>query len=163
MNAVSRAMTLKDFLDLEFPFHVMVDPDDGGYVIEFPDLPGCMTQIERLSDIAAMAEDARVGWIEAAFEEGVEIPMPSFPETYSGRFNVRLPKSLHRRLVESAARDGVSLNQHVVNLLSEGVALSAVECRLDSIEARINDIPLSDIPICTTETRQRQTSIPDSN
>lgn len=38
---------------------------------------------------------------------------------YSGRFVVRLPRYLHKRLVKQAAEEGVSLNQLVVSLLSE--------------------------------------------
>ena len=69
-----------------------------------------------------MAEEVRPLWIEAAYEHGIDIPLPSYPEEYSGKFVVRLPRSLHRRLAESAERDGVSLNQYVVMLLSGGDA-----------------------------------------
>ena len=83
-------MTLNEYLALEYPFNVMADPD-GGYVIVFPDLPGCMTVADDVDEIGPMAEDARVGWIESAYEHGMDIPLPSQPETYSGKFNVRLP------------------------------------------------------------------------
>jgi predicted RNase H-like HicB family nuclease len=115
-------MTLEDYLALEYPFTVTVDPDVGGYVIDFPDLPGCMTQVDALDELPEMAEDARRLWIETAFADGIEIPLPSYPETSSGKFNVRLPKSLHRRLAESASHEGVSLNQLVLALLSESLA-----------------------------------------
>src|SRR5581483_11925698 len=41
---------------------------------------------------------------------------------YSGKFTVRLPKSLHQALVERAEREGVSLNLFVTNALSRTVA-----------------------------------------
>ncbi len=42
---------------------------------------------------------------------------------YSGKFTVRLPKSLHQALVERADREGVSLNLFVTNALSRTVAM----------------------------------------
>jgi hypothetical protein len=38
------------------------------------------------------------------------------------RLTLRLPDSLHRRLVEAAGREGVSLNQYLVYLLAQGAA-----------------------------------------
>ncbi len=127
---------LTDLLERDYPFVVTVDEDDGGYVIEFPDLPGCMTQAESLDELGAMAAEAKALWLETALESGWDIPLPSFPETYSGRFNVRLPKSLHRRLVESAALDGVSLNQQVVSMLSEAIVRRSFEPRVSATDTQ---------------------------
>jgi len=41
---------------------------------------------------------------------------------FSGKFTVRLPKSLHQALVDRAEREGVSLNLFVTNALSRTVA-----------------------------------------
>jgi antitoxin HicB len=112
---------LATYLAREYPVHVLADAD-GGYVAVFPDLPGCITQGDTLVEVAAMAEDARRGWIETEYERGHDIPLPSYPEEYSGQFRLRLPKSLHRQLVENAQREGVSLNQYVVMLLARAEA-----------------------------------------
>ena len=146
VNTATNPLTLEEYLDLEYPFVVTVDPDYGGYVIDFPDLPGCVTQAETLDEIPHMAEDARAGWIESAFEQGLEIPLPSFPETYSGKFNLRLPRSLHRKLAESAERDGVSLNQFVVSLLSEALTIHRTEERQTKIEGdQTSRDPVADV------------------
>src|SRR5438067_4336204 len=100
--------TVGEYLAREYPFYVIADPA-GGYVIDFPDLPGCMTQVDSIGEVGAMADEIRTLWIETAYEIGEDIPPPSYPEEYSGKFNVRLPRSLHRSLVESAEREGVSL------------------------------------------------------
>lgn len=42
---------------------------------------------------------------------------------FSGKFTVRLPKSLHQALVERAEKEGVSLNLFVTNALSRTVAV----------------------------------------
>ncbi|HVX29285.1 MAG TPA: type II toxin-antitoxin system HicB family antitoxin, partial [Nitrolancea sp.] len=88
--------SLDEYLALEYPFNVIADPD-GGYVIVYPDLPGCLSVADSLDEVCPMAEDARRGWLTVAYEQGMEIPLPSYPEEYSGRFNLRLPRSLHRR------------------------------------------------------------------
>lgn len=125
----NRRMSLEDYLALEYSFMVWADPD-GGYVITYPDLPGCITQADTLDEIVPMAEDARRSWIEIAYEEGVDIPMPSYRAEYSGKFNLRLPRSLHRMLAESAGAEGVSLNQYVVSLLARRDAEARLERRL---------------------------------
>ena len=43
---------------------------------------------------------------------------PTQAHDYSGKFLVRMPKSLHFRLAMQAKREGVSLNQYVTSLLS---------------------------------------------
>ncbi|HZU75814.1 MAG TPA: toxin-antitoxin system HicB family antitoxin [Dehalococcoidia bacterium] len=116
---ISSRKPLQHYLGLQYPFNVIAD-EDGGYVVLFPDLPGCMTQIEDIAELAEMTEDARRLWIETEYERGVEIPEPSYPEKYSGKFNLRIPRSLHHRLAESAEREGVSLNQYVTALLEAG-------------------------------------------
>jgi predicted RNase H-like HicB family nuclease len=113
--------SLADYLAYEYPVQILADPD-GGYVAVFPDLPGCITQGESLAEVAAMADDARRGWIETEYDRGAVIPLPSYPEEYSGQFRLRVPKSLHRQLAESAEREGVSLNQYLVMLLARGEA-----------------------------------------
>ena len=51
-----------------------VTPDDGGYFVEFPDLPGCMTQAENLAELVVMVPDAYWLWRETADENGYKYP-----------------------------------------------------------------------------------------
>lgn len=53
------------------------EEDDGGYSIDIPDLLGCCTQAETIEEAIEMAQDAALGWIITAIEEGEEIPKPS--------------------------------------------------------------------------------------
>jgi len=120
MTTTTRKL-LAHYLDLAYPFQAIADPE-GGYVIVFPDLPGCMTQVESALEIGPAGDEARRLWITTEYEEGEDIPLPSYPEQYSGKFHLRLPRSLHRRLAELAEREGVSLNQCVVTLLARSEA-----------------------------------------
>ena len=58
------------------------------------------------------------GW-KLALEEGIEIHKPNSLEDYSGQFKLRLPRSLHRALAEHSQKEGVSMNQYCVYLLSK--------------------------------------------
>ena len=68
-----------------------------------------------------MIQEALELWLEVALEEGLSIPEPRDEEDYSGKFVVRMPRSLHRELVESAAHDGVSLNQYINAVLARAI------------------------------------------
>lgn len=58
------------------------------------------------------------GWIETKLENGFKIPLPVGYENFSGKFIVRIPKSLHYKLTIEAEKEGVSLNQYALYKLS---------------------------------------------
>ncbi|MEI3503409.1 MAG: toxin-antitoxin system HicB family antitoxin [Anaerovoracaceae bacterium] len=62
-------------------------------------------------------------WLEAAIEEGIAIHEPDSLEAYSGQFKLRIPRSLHRLLAEHSQREGISMNQYCVYLLSRNDAV----------------------------------------
>lgn len=64
-----------DYLTIPYPFAVEPDPD-GGFFVSFPDLHGCMTQVERAEEIGTAANEIRVLWLETAYAQGLEIPEP---------------------------------------------------------------------------------------
>lgn len=49
----------------------------GGYVVEFPDLPGCVTEGKNLEQAIEMGIDAASGWILGELEDGELIPKAS--------------------------------------------------------------------------------------
>ena len=51
--------------------------ESGGYTVEFPDLPGCITEGNDLEDAFEMAIDAASGWVLDELEEGNEVPKAS--------------------------------------------------------------------------------------
>jgi len=132
--------SLEEYLALQYPMQVIAAPE-GGYVIVFPDLPGCLTQVETADEIGPMAEDARRSWMESVYELGPDIPLPSYPEEYSGKFNLRIPRRLHRQLAEEAAREEVSLNQYVTFLLAQRDALHRVEQQVARFGAAVGELP----------------------
>ena len=120
------------YLALEYSFNAIADPD-GGYVVVFPDLPGCMTQVESLDEIPYMVEDVRAGWLETVYDTDPNgIPMPSYPDDCGGDVALKIPKSLHRSLAESAEEEGVSLNEYAITLLTRADARRRRERRAAS-------------------------------
>ena len=111
--------TLNEYLAMSYRMEIVEDKDEGGFVISYPDLLGCITCGETSERTVANALDAKKAWLEAAFEDGIEIHEPDSLEDYSGQFKLRLPRSLHRALAEHSKREGVSMNQYRVYLLSK--------------------------------------------
>ncbi|GAW93294.1 type II toxin-antitoxin system HicB family antitoxin [Calderihabitans maritimus] len=108
---------------LKLPYKVVLYPaEEGGYVVEIPELPGCISQGETIEEAFEMIQDAKKCWLESALEDNMEIPEPSRAvEEYSGKLNIRIPKSLHRILAERAKQEKVSLNQYINYQLARGV------------------------------------------
>ena len=64
---------LAGFSDLK----VVPDPDEGGFVVSYPDLPGCITCGDTMEAAIANAQDAKAEWLAAASEEGINNQLPS--------------------------------------------------------------------------------------
>lgn len=122
--------TLEDYLKLPYRMEIVQDPDEGGYVVSYPDLPGCLTSGETLEEAVKNAEDAKREWMSAALEDGYDIPVPDSFNQYSGQYRLRLPKSLHRSLAMHSKEEGVSMNQYCVYLLAKNDALEEQKLKL---------------------------------
>lgn len=103
---------------LSLNYKVELYPDDGAFVAEIPDLPGCITQGETMEEAISLINEAKTLWLETAIDKSISINEPKQLDEYSGKFLLRMPKSLHARLAGQAVNEGVSLNQYLVSLLS---------------------------------------------
>lgn len=99
--------------------------DGDGFLITFPDLPGCNADGETIEEAIINGRDAFSAWISAVADMGRQVPKPSAKPVElieaSGKFVARLPKSLHARLAARAKQEGVSLNTLVLALIAEGL------------------------------------------
>jgi predicted RNase H-like HicB family nuclease len=93
------------------------DPD-GYWIATHPELHGCMADGETAQEALSSLDISRELWIECSLANGLEVPEPQEPPQYSGRFVLRIPKSLHRDLANEAEAEGVSLNSFVSNVLA---------------------------------------------
>ncbi len=72
MTAVA---TVETVLDRRYPFVAI--PEEDGWYIRFPDLPGCTSFAESLDDVGAMARASFEIWVESEVEQGHPIPGPT--------------------------------------------------------------------------------------
>lgn len=96
-----------------FDVRPLPEEDGGGYLVTFPNLPGCMADGESIAEAIREAADAEASWL--ATRQELKLPEAS------GRFVLRLPKSLHARLSARARQEGVSMNTLAVAFLAEGM------------------------------------------
>jgi predicted RNase H-like HicB family nuclease len=126
---------LKEYLAL--PYSIEVIPDEGGYIATIPDLPGCMSSGKTVNAALRGLKEVKELWLEGRIEAGEEIPEPTKIEDFSGKFVLRIPRSLHRSLDREARKQAVSLNQYVLHILSErhhfGVLQHKLELALDGL------------------------------
>ena len=118
--------TVDFYMELPYRLEIVPDTVEGGYGARYPELPGCITSAETLEGAVSCAVDAKRAWIEAALEDGYDIPEPESNidlTEYSGQFKLRMPRSLHRSLSLHAKQEGISMNQYCLYLLSRNDAL----------------------------------------
>ncbi len=110
---------------LKLPYEKVVwGSAEDGYAAVVTELPGCMTDGVTAQEALERLDEAMAAWIETQLARGEAIPEAKDRGLveYSGRFNLRLPKSLHRQLAECAEQEGVSLNQLTMMLVAQGLA-----------------------------------------
>jgi len=108
---------------LRQPYAIIILPEsDGTFRGEIMEFPGCIASGETASETLASLEDVARSWILAAIERGQHIPDPiESSSDFSGRFVLRIPKSLHKKAAWIAEREGVSLNTFITTSLSESI------------------------------------------
>lgn len=116
---------IDDYMALPYRIEIVPDADEGGFVICYPELRGCLSTGDTIEAALANGEDAKRAWFEAALEDGYPIPSPASDEDYSGQFKLRIPKSLHRQLAMQSKKEGISMNQYCLYLLSQNSARRA--------------------------------------
>ena len=110
---------LQYYMSLNYPSQItkIDEADGGGFLIEVPMLKGCMSDGENVEEAYNNLEEAKKEWFTYMLENNLAIPEPA-DASYSGRFMVRIPKTLHKIITEQSKREGLSLNQYVSNVLA---------------------------------------------
>ena len=114
-----------------YPFEVkqLAREDGGGFLVTFPDLPGCMADGETILEAITNAMDAEASWLATARAFGD--PLPAVSQSYSGKWVQRVPRSVHARLASLARREGVSINALVASFIAEGLGRHCGGRRVD--------------------------------
>ncbi len=96
-----------------YTYRVTWSAEDGEHVGLCAELPSLSwlapTPEEALAGIRALVTSA----VKTMAEKGEEVPQPLAERHYSGEFRVRIPPTLHRKLVMDAHEQQISLNRLV--------------------------------------------------
>jgi predicted RNase H-like HicB family nuclease len=115
-------MDVKDYMNLSYTVIVKKINDESGtyWYSSILELDGCQSTGETEQEAIDNLKEAQEGWIEAKLAKGLKIPLPDEKDNmeYSGKFNIRIPKELHRKLALQAELQKVSLNQYVLYKLA---------------------------------------------
>lgn len=113
-------MLAEEYMKLPYTRIIQEINDESGHYFygRIMELDGCQSTGDTLEELYTNLNEALEGYIETKLENNLEIPRPASQGDYSGKFIVRLPKSLHMRLAIEAEREGVSLNQYTLYKLA---------------------------------------------
>lgn len=112
---------VEDYMNLPYNYIVQPINDESGsyFYARVLELDGCQSTGETFEEVYENLKEAMRGWIETKLEAGFDVPLPVGYDDFSGKFIVRIPKSLHYRLSVEAEQEGVSLNQYALYKLSK--------------------------------------------
>jgi len=113
-------MTKHEYMELPYSIVVTKMHDESGtyYYSKVLELDGCQSDGDTFEEAYNNVLEAMEGYIETKLENGFSVPVPKSDDEYSGKFVIRIPKSLHRHLAAEAEHEGVSLNQYAMYKLS---------------------------------------------
>ncbi|MDD4627642.1 MULTISPECIES: type II toxin-antitoxin system HicB family antitoxin [Syntrophomonas] len=113
-------MRTEEYVKLPYTRIIQEINDESGHYFygRIMELDGCQSTGDTLEELYKNLNEALEGYIETKLENNLDISLPVNQEDYSGKFVVRLPKSLHMRLVLEAEKEGVSLNQYALYKLA---------------------------------------------
>lgn len=112
---------IKKYMDLPYNRLVHEMKDESGHYFygKILELDGCQSTGETIEELYQNLNEAMEGYLQVKLENGLEIPKPILEEEFSGKFVVRMPKSLHHKLSIEANEEGVSLNQLALYKLAQ--------------------------------------------
>jgi len=109
------------YMNLPYNYLIQQMQDESGsyFFGKVFELDGCQSHGDTFEETYSSLREAMEGWLEIKLEYGDTIPEPVIDNNFSGKFNLRIPKSLHKKLSMEAQEEGVSLNQYALFKLSK--------------------------------------------
>ena len=91
-------MEVRDYMKLPYTRLVQEMNDESGHYFygRILELDGCQTTADTLSELYENLTEIMKSYLEIKLENNLPIPIPTNVEKYSGKFVVRLPKTLHQ-------------------------------------------------------------------
>lgn len=92
--------------------------EGGGYRVEYPEIPGCISDGETVEEAIANGREALRDCLDVFKESGRKAPKPGVE---AAQWRQRLPRTLYMKLTEQAKTEGVSINSLVTAMIAEAV------------------------------------------
>jgi antitoxin HicB len=113
-----RATTNRDLDQYQFTVRPLSNEEGGGYLVEYPDIPGCMSDGETIEEAIANGREALRDCMQVFKESGRKIPKPAIE---AAQWRQRLPRTLYSKLTKQAEHEGVSINSLVTAIIAEAI------------------------------------------
>jgi antitoxin HicB len=92
--------------------------EGGGYLVEYPEIPGCMSDGETIEEAITNGREALRDCLEVFKETGRKAPKTGIE---AAQWRQRLPRTLYLKLTEQARNEGVSINSLVTAMIAEAI------------------------------------------
>jgi antitoxin HicB len=113
-----RATAKRSLDEYQFTVRPLSKEEGGGYLVEYPDIPGCMSDGETVEEAIENGREALRDCMEVFHESGRKIPKPSIE---AAQWRQRLPRTLYSKLTKQAENEGVSINSLVTAIIAEAI------------------------------------------
>lgn len=113
-----RAKTNRDLDAYQFTVRPLSREEGGGYLVEYPDIPGCMSDGETIEEAIANGREALRDCVDVFIESGRKLPKPGIE---AAQWRQRLPRTLYSKLTRQAENEGVSINSFVTAIIAEAI------------------------------------------
>jgi antitoxin HicB len=113
-----RASTNRNLDQYRFTVRPLSKDEGGGYLVEYPDIPGCMSDGETIEEAIANGREALRDCIAVFRESGRKPPKPVVE---AAQWRQRLPRTLYSKLTRRAESEGVSINSLVTAIIAEAI------------------------------------------
>ena len=113
-----RVPSNRELDEYQFTVRPLSSDEGGGYLVEYPDIPGCMSDGETIKEAIANGREALRDCLEVFRESGRRPPKPVIQ---AAQWRQRLPRTLYAKLTRQAEQEGVSINSFVMAIIAEAV------------------------------------------
>ena len=102
----------------QFTVRPLSKAEGGGYLVEYLDLPGCMSDGETVEEAISNGREALRDCMEVFKESGRKRPQPTIE---AAQWRQRVPRTLYSKLTKQAENEGVSINSLVTAIIAEAI------------------------------------------
>ncbi len=113
-----RTKTNRSLDAYRFTVRPLSKEEGGGYLVEYPDIPGCMSDGETIEEAIANGREALRDCVAVFQESGRKVPKPGID---AAQWRQRLPRTLYAKLTAQAENEGVSINSFVTAIIAEAI------------------------------------------